>query len=68
MGPFYLSIGLGENPRPKLQHWHPILKTPLAGRYALTHTVLVNFAGTTEGEAPKKEKITSSTIEFEIVE
>ncbi|MCY2966459.1 MAG: hypothetical protein NT069_22980 [Planctomycetota bacterium] len=73
LGPFYLSIGLGENPRPSLQHWHPILKTPRAGTYTLTHSAMINVPGPKEeegakNEAAKKEKITSSPITFEIVE
>lgn len=68
LGPFYLSIGLGENPRPNQQHWHPYLNTPIAGTYTLTHSVLVNVAGTKEGPAAKKDEITSSKIAFEILE
>lgn len=42
LGPFYLSIGLGENPRPNQQNWYPYLKDPVPGTYSLTHSVSIH--------------------------
>ena len=67
IGPFYLNFGLGENPRPGQQNWHPYFKTPVAGQYKLTHSVSINVAGPKDGEPSKRDQITSGTIEFEIV-
>ncbi len=68
LGPFYLNFGLGENPRPGQQHWHPYFKTPVAGQYKLTHSASINFTGQKDGEPSKRDGITSSTIDFEIVD
>ncbi|MEI8380483.1 MAG: hypothetical protein WCJ09_10155, partial [Planctomycetota bacterium] len=68
LGPFYLSFGLGENPRPGQQHWHPYLKSPVAGDYNLTHSVSINVAGTNPDEAVKKDQLISTMIEFKIVD
>jgi hypothetical protein len=67
LGPFYLNFGLGENPRPGQQHWHPYFKTPVAGKYRLTHSVPINVASLEGGEKSKSDQITSGQIEFEIV-
>jgi beta-lactamase regulating signal transducer with metallopeptidase domain len=66
LGPFYLSFGLGENPAPGKQHWHPFLKAPDVGRYQLTHSVALNVSGTGTGEKKQRVAITSKQIEFEI--
>jgi hypothetical protein len=68
VGPFYLNFGLGENPRPGQQNWHPYYKTPVAGTYKLTHTVSIDVAGSQDGDQSKRDAITSGTIEFEIVD
>ena len=68
LGPFYLNFGLGENPRPGQQHWHPYFKTPVAGQYKLTHSVSINVAGPEDGEPTKRDDIATGTIEFEIIE
>lgn len=68
LGPFYLSFGLGENPRPGQQHWYPYLKTAIAGDYNLLHSVSVNVAGTNPEEAAAKDRLISTRIEFEIVD
>lgn len=68
LGPFYLNFGLGENPRPGQQHWHPYFKTPVAGQYKLTHSVSINVAGQKDGEPSKRDDIATGTIEFEIVD
>ena len=67
LGPFYLNFGLGENPRPGQQNWHPYFKTPVAGHYKLTHSVSINVASSKDGEPSKRDDITTGTIEFEIV-
>lgn len=68
LGPFYMSYGLGENPRPNQQHWHPLLKSPAAGQYKLTHTVTVSFPETIKDAPNAKAELTSSTVAFEIVD
>lgn len=68
VGPFYFNFGLGENPRPGKQHWYPFYKTPVPGKYTLTHSVTFNVGGSKEGDAQKPGEITSGRIEFEIVE
>ena len=68
LGPFYLNFGLGENPRPGQQHWHPYFKTPVAGQYKLTHSVSINVAGQKDGNPSKRDDIATGTIEFEIVD
>jgi beta-lactamase regulating signal transducer with metallopeptidase domain/WD40 repeat protein len=64
VGPFYLNFGLGENPRPGKQHWHPYLKVPLAGKYELTHAVSIDVQ---DGDQTKSAEVTSGTIALEIV-
>lgn len=70
VGPFYLNFGLGENPRPGKQHWHPYYKTPLAGKYRLTHVVDAMIGGQKEGQNEgdllTPEQLTSGQLEFEI--
>jgi hypothetical protein len=66
LGPFYLSFGLGENPRPYQQHWYPFLKNPSIGNYSLTHTISISVASANEGES-NSHSLISSTIAFEIV-
>ncbi len=68
VGPFYLNFGLGENPRPGKQNWHPYYKTPVAGTYKLAHTVSIEVGGPKDGDEAKRAELTSGTIEFEIVE
>jgi hypothetical protein len=68
LGPFYLSFGLGENPRPGQQHWHPYFKTSAAGKYKLAHSATINVGDPKGGDQPKRDAITSGQIEFEIVE
>ncbi|MBC7820021.1 MAG: hypothetical protein IAG10_24325, partial [Planctomycetaceae bacterium] len=68
LGPFYLNFGLGENPRPGQQNWHPYFKTPVAGQYKLTHSVSINVAGQKDGEPSKRDDIATGTIEFEIID
>ena len=67
VGPFYANFGLGENPHPGQQHWHPFVKTPASGKYSLTHTVSINVAGPNKDDPSKPDRITSRAIEFEIV-
>ncbi len=68
LGPFYLNFGLGENPRPGQQNWHPYLKTPVAGQYKLTHSASINVASPKDGEPLKRDDLTTGTIEFEITD
>lgn len=68
LGPFYLNFGLGENPRPGLQHWHPYYKSSMAGTYKLTHSTSINVAGLREGDPSKRDEITTGTVEITIVE
>ena len=68
VGPFYLNFGLGENPRPGRQHWHPFFKSPAPGTYKLTHEVSINVADQKDGEPSKRGDIATGTIAFEIVE
>ena len=68
LGPFYLSTGLGENPHPNQQHWHPLLKSPVAGQCKLTHSVSVNVPGADPNVPATKAELTSSMVEFEIVD
>jgi beta-lactamase regulating signal transducer with metallopeptidase domain len=72
-GPFYLGFGLGENPRPGKQNWSPYYKTPVAGRYKLTHTLSIEVAAPDDGDESTSDEwkggeLTSGTIEFEIVD
>ncbi len=68
LGPFYLSVGLGENPRPGQQHWYPYFKTPIAGQYKLTHSVSINVTSSKESDRSKRDDVTNSPIEFEIID
>lgn len=68
LGPFYLSFGLGENPRPGKQHWHPFVKSPLAGKYSLAHSVKVNVASPDKDSVSAPAELTTSSLELEIVE
>lgn len=73
LGPLHLSVGLGENPRPGKQNWHPYCKTPVAGKYKLTHTLSIEvrvWEGRNESTSDewKGDELTSGTIEFEIVD
>ena len=68
VGPFYLNFGLGENPRPGQQNWHPYFKTPVAGKYALTHSVSINVSDQKDGAPAKRSDIETGTIEFEIAD
>jgi hypothetical protein len=72
LGPFYLNFGLGENPRPGKQNWSPYSRTPVAGKYKLTHTLSVKVGGPeagrdATGDEWKGGELTSGTVEFEIV-
>jgi beta-lactamase regulating signal transducer with metallopeptidase domain/WD40 repeat protein len=67
-GPLYLNFGLGENPRPGKQYWHPYYKTPVAGKYRLGHVVDANIGGQKEGDTLTPEQLTSGELEFEIVD
>jgi beta-lactamase regulating signal transducer with metallopeptidase domain len=67
VGPFYLNFGLGENPRPGKQHWHPYYRTPLAGQYKLTHSVSIDVVDADGGNQSQRAQITSGQIELEIV-
>jgi beta-lactamase regulating signal transducer with metallopeptidase domain/uncharacterized GH25 family protein len=70
-GPLYLNFGLGENPRPGKQNWSPYNKSPVAGKYNLTHTLAINVADPNDSDESKKWKpssITTGQIDFEIVE
>jgi WD40 repeat protein len=72
-GPLYLSVGLGENPRPGQQNWSPYWSTPAPGRYQLTHTISFNVAApTATGDASPPDwqagEVTSGTLGFEVVE
>jgi beta-lactamase regulating signal transducer with metallopeptidase domain/tetratricopeptide (TPR) repeat protein len=71
-GAIYLSIGLGENPRPGQQDWAPYWKMPAAGPYKLTHTIAFKVAGpnsNSNGKSPdwKPGKLTTGKLDFEIV-
>ncbi len=67
LGPFYLGFGLGENPRPGQQHWHPYFKTPAAGQYKLTHSVWINVVSPQDGEPVQRDEIVTGQIDFEII-
>ncbi len=67
LGPFYLSFGLDENPRPGQQHWHPYFKTPVAGPYKLTHSVWINVVSPQDGEPVQRDDIVTGQIDFEII-
>jgi hypothetical protein len=67
VGPFYLSFGLGENPYPGKQHWHPYLKEPPLGRLRVTHVVALQTTAISTSGKSNKAEVTSGTIEFEIV-
>lgn len=72
LGPFYLSFGLGENPRPGQQHWHPYFKTPAAGQYKLTHSAWINVVSPKDGEPVQRDDIVrddivTGQIDFEII-
>ncbi|MBS0263608.1 MAG: HEAT repeat domain-containing protein, partial [Planctomycetes bacterium] len=67
VGPFYLNFGLGENPRPGKQSWHPYFKTPVAGPYTLTHRVSIDVQGLNKGDQPQKTPLTTGEIGFDIV-
>ncbi|MDB5345622.1 MAG: blaR1 8 [Schlesneria sp.] len=68
VGPFYFNFGLGENPRPGKQHWHPYDKAPTPGTYTLTHSVPFKVGGPNNGDPSKPGEITSGQIDFEIVD
>lgn len=70
VGPFYFNFGLGENPRPGKQHWHPFYKTPEHGRYTLTHSVGIKIAVVQDEDGfwTGPMNITSGLIKFEIVD
>lgn len=68
VGPFYASFGLGENPLPGKQHWHPFLKSPQLGRYTLSHTVSINVSEAKDGAPVSRETITNDSLSFEIVD
>jgi beta-lactamase regulating signal transducer with metallopeptidase domain/WD40 repeat protein/HEAT repeat protein len=68
LGPFYLSFGLGENPRTGKQHWHPFIRAPLPGKCSLAHSVSVNIPGPENGTESTQTEATSGVIEFEVVE
>lgn len=67
LGPFYLSFGLSENPRPGQRNWYPYFRQPVAGLYSLIHSVSVNVAVANASEASKTVAISSGKIEFECV-
>lgn len=68
VGPFYLNLGLGENPRPGKQNWHPYYRAAVAGKYQLMHTVAMDITGVKDGDQAKRAEVTSGTIAFEIVD
>jgi hypothetical protein len=68
VGPFYLSFGLGENPRPGKQHWYPYYKAPTPGKYQLKHVVTLGFSGANQEQPPETAQVSSGTLAFEIVE
>ena len=72
-GPLYLSVGLGDKPRPQLQNWFPWIPAPVIGKYQLTHSIPLQVADSNEprdGKGPvwTTGKLTSGNVEFEISE
>lgn len=66
-GPFYPDFGLGKNPRPGRQNWHPYCESPAAGTYKLTHTMKIAVRGPKEDDPSHSDTWSSGPIEFEIV-
>jgi beta-lactamase regulating signal transducer with metallopeptidase domain/WD40 repeat protein len=71
-GAIYLSIGLGENPRPGRQDWAPYWNTPMVGPYKLKHTIDFKVGGPNANSDEKSldwkpGKLTTGTLDFEIV-
>ena len=73
LGPLHFSVGLGENPRPGKQNWHPYCRTPVAGKCRLTHSLSVKVGGPDASRDATSDdwkggELTSGMIEFEIVD
>ncbi len=72
-GAIYLSIGLGDNPRPGRQDWGPFWKMPVAGQYKLAHSLAFKVASpeaSTDDNSDdwKPGQLTSGTLVLEIVD
>ena len=65
--PFYLNFGLGENPHPGQQNWHPYFKSPATGKYQLSHSVAMDIGGQKDGEQKNRSEVASGSIAFEII-
>ena len=68
VGPFYASFGLGKNPLPGRQLWHPFLNSPQPGKYTLSHAVSINVSETKEGAPVHSGSIGSKSISLEILD
>lgn len=72
-GAIYLSIGLGENPRPGQQDWKPYWKTPVVRQCKLQHTIAFKVGGLDASKDDRSDswkpgQLTTGTIEFQIVD
>ncbi|MBI1315218.1 TIGR03067 domain-containing protein [bacterium] len=70
-GAIYLSIGMGENPRPGQQDWAPYWKSPVAGSYRLTHSVAFKIASPDadrddQSDDWKPGQLTTGALDFEV--
>ena len=72
-GAIYLSIGLGENPRPGQQDWAPYWKTPVVGQCKLKHAIAFKVGGLEASrditsDDWKPGHLTTGTLALEIVD
>jgi beta-lactamase regulating signal transducer with metallopeptidase domain len=64
----HLGVGLGPNPAPGKQNWHPYWAEPKPGKYTLRHTHEIDI-DPADGLIPgKRVKFTSGVVEFEVVD
>lgn len=63
----HMGLGIGENPKPGEQSWHPFIAAPEPGTYRLTQSAKVSVTPVDEEEAqPTGVEVTSGAIDFEI--
>lgn len=64
----HLGVGLGPNPVPGEQNWHPYWAEPKPGKYTLRHTHEIDVDPANGLIPGKRVKFTSGVVEFEVVD
>ena len=64
----HLGVGLGPNPAPGKQNWHPYVAEPQPGKYTLRHTHEIEVDPESGLVPGKRVKFTSGAVAFEILD